>query len=152
MSTLKIMQSKVNKDTTIEPIIISSNTGAAHSASVTASLPNSVQFLNMNDVDIMNELINLIYSLDKDAHQELYIALRKIRTRQFFAISFNETKFNIYALNNTERADLYTLVKLCKDNMTRRHILEKAENEHNETMNNLDKKLGGGAGTAPCPQ
>jgi hypothetical protein len=88
-----------------------------------------------NMVDIINK------NLKKQDHVMIYKMLRKNKSDKFFSSNVTVTHFNIKELDNTMKWELYRFVLLCKDNVKRNNVMNKANIDYDNNINNLNNKI-----------
>lgn len=96
---------------------------------------------DMDNPAIIEELVRGINQLDKEGHEEVYLAIRRFKPKTFFASNSVDTRFNIYGLNGKERKEVQRIIRMCKNNTERRRVLENATSTHETTISNLTTKL-----------
>lgn len=83
----------------------------------------------MSDPETLNSLVKDLNKLERSDHTEVYTTLRKFKPANFFSTNSLGTHFNILALDNKARWELYRMIQMCKDNQLRKKILnDVAEN------------------------
>lgn len=128
-STSNIKITAVQKDANIRPAVVH----------------NSNEYIDfdkkdMSDPAVIDDMVHAINELDKDSHAELYLTIRKFRTRKFFAPNGTDTKFNIYGLNERERSELDHTISLCRENMARRKIVDSLHQQREDITRDLSRE------------
>ena len=122
----------VQKDSSIRPAVV-------HNPNEYKGFDNK----DMNDPAVIDGMVRAIAELDKESHAEIYLTIRKFRSRKFFAANNLDTRFNVYALNERERLELDHTIELCRINMQRKSVLESAGDDHRTGIQRLDETLVG---------
>lgn len=94
-----------------------------------------------DDPKMIEDIVRDIARLDKAGHEQIYISLRKTKSRRFFAVNNVVTHFNIYGLSSFERRELKRIIKLCIEDMERKKVLEHASDNHINDIAKLDEQL-----------
>lgn len=123
--------SAIRKDTNIKPAVLKD----------TSLQYQDHEGRDMDNPVVIEELVRGIGQLDKEGHEEVYLAIRRFKPQTFFASNSVDTRFNIYGLNAKERNEVHRIIQMCKSNLERKHVLEDATNTHESTISNLTSKL-----------
>lgn len=101
----------------------------------------SFEICDMKDPKIIRELVHQIESLDSDGHEEIYKTIRKFKPKTFFGCNSIDSRFNIDKLSIKELHALNQTIRLCKEDLERKFILEKADYIHRDRISKLDTSL-----------
>ena len=131
------------------PILTPTNVHKRHDIAPVVVSDSSLQYRDeilperdLQTPNLISKLIDDITRLDKRSHSEIYKVLRRTKPKEFFSANAFDTRFNINALNNRERHDLYRTVQLCKEGQSRRRVKSSAISQHENTMKKVDQELG----------
>lgn len=123
--------STIRKDATIKPAVLKD----------TSLQYEDHDSRDMDDPTVVEELVRGISQLDKEGHEEVYLAIRRFKPKTFFASNSVDTRFNIYGLNAKERKEVHRIIQMCRNNLERRRVLEDATSTHETTISDLTSKL-----------
>lgn len=84
---------------------------------------------------IINDLIDDISNLDKISHEQIYIMLRGFKPKEFFTNDYNGIHITYSDLETKEIQELYKIVQMCKHDIERKKVIQKAKDEY---INNVD--------------
>ena len=92
--------------------------------------PQKVDQLTINDI------ISDIQSLDKEAHEQIYLLIRGFKPAGFFTTdrSGGGTHFDLSELTDRQLLEMQRTIQLCKENQARQDVLQRAQLEHHHNM------------------
>jgi hypothetical protein len=129
MSALK--PTMVQKSSAIKPAVM-------HDSSIQY---DNFEKKDMKDPKIIRDTVDRIASLDSDGHCEIYKTIRKFKPRTFFGSSSIETRFNIDKLSSKELEALDQTIRLCKEDLERKYVLDRADAQYRDEMDKLETGL-----------
>jgi len=133
MATSSLKATTVRKGGNIKPAVISDGSPQY----------NPLEDHKADDPKFVEDMVRAIGQLDKDSHEQIYIALRKTKPKKFFAANNVDTRFNINGLNDREKQMLKRTIQLCVEDMERKKIFDQFTGTHRQDIAKLDVKLQG---------
>jgi len=133
MVTSSLKATTVRKGGNIKPAVISDGSPQY----------NPLEDHKADDPKFVEDMVRAIGLLDKDSHEQIYIALRKTKPKKFFAANNVDTRFNINGLNDREKQMLKRTIQLCVEDMERKKIFDQFTGTHRQDIAKLDVKLQG---------
>jgi len=133
MATFSLKATTVRKGGNIKPAVIADG-----------SLQyNPLEDHKADDPKFIEDMVRNISQLDKECHEQIYLALRKTKPKKFFAANNIDTRFNINGLNDREKQLLKRTIQLCIEDMERKKIFDQFTGTHRQEIAKLDVKLQG---------
>ena len=111
--------------------ILSTNTLYSHDLNMPEELDNLA----------INDMVRDIEELDEESHEQIYLLLRSFKPQSFFTTDRGGggTHFDRSLLTDKQTYELYRTVQLCKENLTRKHVVDNAKIEHEYNMSSCIK-------------
>jgi hypothetical protein len=131
MATSSLKATTVRKGGNIKPAVISDGSPQY----------NPLEDHNADDPKFLEDMVRTICQLDKESHEQIYIALRKTKPKKFFAANNVDTRFNINGLNDRDKQLLKRTIQLCVEDMERKKLFDQFTGTHRQEIAKLDVKL-----------
>ncbi len=135
---MELRPSSIKKNSNIKADIVDKTNSADDLMNIT----NNIRLKKHMPDNVRSNLVDLINKdLSSEDHIEIYKMLRKEKSEKFFSTNKRKTFFNIKELEDVIKWKLYYLVLLSKDNNNNLRNREKATQNHEQSLTDLNKKI-----------